>query len=93
MTSEIRSIRFSRWSMRGMPWRRIAHAVWSDENLPDGIGLLIMKGEHRLNGTTDSGTSASVEIPSIEAQTTVDAVLCDSAEHAAALRLVLGEVV
>jgi hypothetical protein len=74
---------------------QLVFAVWSDENLPDGIGFLIVKGEHRLNGIADSGSwvsSGAVELPTIKPQTTVDAVLCDSANHAAALRLVLGEV-
>jgi hypothetical protein len=71
----------------------VAFGVWQDSREPHGVGTSIIKGVRRLKAIAESGERRFVagQQRGISLQTKLSAIKCESAEQAAAARLVLGD--
>jgi hypothetical protein len=71
----------------------LVFGVWQDLREPHGVGTSIIKGVRRLKAIAESGERRFVagQQRAISLQTKWSAIKCESAEQAAAARLVLGD--
>jgi hypothetical protein len=71
----------------------IVFAVWQDPDAPHGVGMLLIKGKHRLKAIAagDNAAPPGTLALSISTRCRVNAVACVCAEQAEALRQELGD--
>jgi hypothetical protein len=72
----------------------VVFGVWQDDDEPDGVGILLIKGQRRLGALAESGKPAPTGAERLTlpaAVMKVSAIPCLCLEQAEAARLTLGE--